>query len=747
MSKQISRRDFLKLAGVGAATSAVLTGCGPASRYVTREPYAKMPEYNYNGLSTYYATTCRECSAGCGLVVRTMQGRALKVEGNANNPVNLGKTCARGQATLHGMYNPDRVTDPIHRSARSGNGDKMDWDAATQVVVDALSKNKPEEIAFLMGMAPDHLFDLVTDLTKALGAPAPIRFGALSMFEARATLTKAAHDIFGEDGLPFFDIAGSDLVLSFGANFLETWLSPVAQTRGFSKMRRNKTRGSLVQFEARMSQTGAKADEWVAIKPGSEAMIALAIGRLVAEARSISMPAAYANVNVTDIASNSGVKLETLQKVADMFVHANAPLAIPGGPALGQSNGLQAAEAILALNALAGSAGNFGKDGGVFLSPHSPFGDDYHRPASAKEMQDFIQTLSSGKIKVLFVHGVNPLFELPRNFGMADALKSVDQVISFATFPDETAAAADYVFPDHQGLESWGYQRVATGASSSVLSGAQPVVSPFYNTKATADVLLAATQKIGGALASALNFKDEVEYIDSKLSSLIGAQGFFSAPDIDTFAAYFQQYGGWWKTGDDRIAPASSDVLNRSFSADAPQFDGKGDFFFVPFVSPTLGEAGANKPWLQELPDPNTTVMWNAWVEMNPATAEKLGIKDDDVIIISSDYGSIEAAVYKYPAIHPDTIAMPFGQGHTAYGRYAQGTSADPANAFITNLFGQGNIPNPGHGPNPADLFGKTLNEAGDVAFAGLMVRIERTGKKRSLARLESMLGVYGATE
>jgi len=112
MSDKISRRDFLKLAGAGAATTAVLTGCGPASRYVQREPYIKMPEYSYNGLSTYYATTCRECAAGCGLVVRTMQGRAIKAEGNKNNPVNLGKTCPRGQATLHGLYNPDRIMYP-----------------------------------------------------------------------------------------------------------------------------------------------------------------------------------------------------------------------------------------------------------------------------------------------------------------------------------------------------------------------------------------------------------------------------------------------------------------------------------------------------------------------------------------------------------------------------------------------------------------------------------------------------------
>ena len=181
MSKKISRRDFLKLAGVGTATGAVLTGCGPASRYVMREPYTQMPEYTFNGESTYFATTCRECAAGCGLVVRTYQGRAIKAEGNKHNPVNLGKTCARGQATLHGMYNPDRVTDPVKQARKKSlSNSKMDWDDAIQVVTDALSDTDPAEIAFLMGMAPDHLYDLATDLTTAIGAPAPVRYGALS---------------------------------------------------------------------------------------------------------------------------------------------------------------------------------------------------------------------------------------------------------------------------------------------------------------------------------------------------------------------------------------------------------------------------------------------------------------------------------------------------------------------------------------------------------------------------------------
>jgi anaerobic selenocysteine-containing dehydrogenase len=723
MTDQFSRRDFLKLAGVGAATTAILTGCGPASRYVEREPYMKMPEYTYNGLSTYYATTCRECAAGCGLVVRTMQGRALKTEGNTNNPINLGKTCARGQASLHGLYNPDRNEFPIKRMGRgqSEKFEKLNWDEAIKTVGDALKKYKPEEIAFLMGTAPDHLFDLVTDLANTTGINAPVRFGALSMFESRATLSKAAENLFGKAGLPFFDVSGAKVVFSFGANFLETWLSPVSYTRGFAGLReaQTKMRGKFVQFEARMSSTAAKADEWIPLRPGTEAMVALAIGRLALELRGGPLPRAFSEVDPNEVASKSGMKLDTLSHLAEMFANSAGALAIPGGAALGQSNGLDVAEAVLALNAI---ADNFGKPGGVYISPLAPNQTDYHRPASAREMQDFVKKMTDGKFKILFVHGVNPLFELPESLNFKSALNSVEQVISFATFPDETALEADYVLPDHHGLESWGYQRAVTGSAQPVLSGAQPVVSPFYNTRATVDVLIAAAQLAGGKFAEALPFKDEVEFLQGKIAPLMSeSDGFFSAPDINTFGAYFQQYGGWWKTTDGRSVPNTADILNRNLKGTESEFSGTGEFFFMPFVSPTLAEAGANKPWLQELPDPTTTVMWNTWVEINPTTAEKLGITDDDIVMIKSEAGELEVPVYRYPAIRPDTIAIPFGQGHTAYGRYAEK-----------------------RGVNPIDLLGGHFNEAGDLAFAGMKVKIEKTGKKQSLSRLESIMGVYG---
>ncbi len=723
MSDKLSRRDFLKVVTAGAATSAILTGCGPASRYVTREPYTKMPEYNYNGQSTFYATTCRECAAGCGLVIRTVQGRAIKAEGNPNHPVNLGKTCVRGQATLHGLYNPDRVTDPVKTHARgSRKFDKLEWEAAIGVVTDALKNNKGSEIAFLMGPTPDHLFDLVTDLAKAIGAPAPVRFGGQSMFEGWATLTRAAQDVFGQEALPFFDIGGADLVLSFGAPFLGPWFSQVAYTRAFTRMRKGTDtghRGTFVHFEPRLSQTAARADQWIPLKPGTEGMVALALGRIAAETRGGTMPQVFSDVDVDAVARASDITPEKLKELGEMLANAKAAIAIPGGVALGMSNGLETARSVLALNAF---IGNLGKTGGVSLTPLAPGQAAYQRPASVKEMNDFLDKLKGGAFKVLFVHGTNPLFDLPKALGFAEALKRVPLVISFATFPDETAMQADYIFPDHHGLESWGYQRVATGSAQPALSGAQPVVVPFTNTQATADVLLAAAAAAGGPAAQALAFKDEVEYIQKKLEALVSEDdGYFSAPEINTFMASFQQYGGWWKNSASLSTPSGADSQNLSLKAEEAQFLGEGEFFLAPFLSPTLGDNGANKPWLQELADPNTTVMWNTWVEINPETAKELGVDNGDVVLVTSAAGALEASVYKYPAIRPDTIAIPFGQGHTAYGRFAEG-----------------------RGVNPADLLAVNFNEAGDLALAGMKVKVEKTGKTAPLSRLEGALGVYG---
>jgi anaerobic selenocysteine-containing dehydrogenase len=723
MTRKLTRREFIKAAGVGAVGAAVLTGCGPLSRYLVREPYTRMPEYTYNGQSTYYATTCRECPAGCGVVVRTEQGRALKVEGNQVNPINQGKTCSRGQAALQGLYNPDRIPSPVKQEGRgSQNYTQINWDAAVGVVQDALQNNQPGQIAFLLGMSSDHLFDLVSELCASLGASAPIRYSAYETFDTRLTLVKAMQTLFSDSSLPYFDLANADVTFSFGANFLETYISPLAYSRGFAHMRRGTTgkRGYLVQFEPRLSQTAASADEWVPIVPGTEGMTALAIGRLIAENQGGAIPAAFVAVDVENAASSSGITVDELQRLAGIFSNASAPLAIPGGAACGLSNGVEAAQSVLALNAL---VDNLGKTGGVFLSPAAAVKSNLPQlPSSVVQVNDLIERMRQGVLKTLFIHGINPIFELPLGLGFKDALAKVPQVISFASFPDETSLQADYIFPDHTGLESWGYQKATGGADRVVISGSQPVVAPFYNTRATADVILAAVQGIGGNLATALPYKDVVDYMENAFVDLVSQEGFYNAPEIKSFMVEFQQFGGWWSALPALRFPLGAHALLLPISPNPASFDGTGDFYLFPYMSPILGDgSGANKPWLQETPDPTTTVMWNSWVEINPATANSLGIKDDDVVKVISSLGEIEAVAYLYPAIRPDMIAIPFGQGHTAYGQFARA-----------------------RGANPGDVLSLIFNGADDLAYGATKVRIEKTGRTKPLSRLESRLGVYG---
>jgi anaerobic selenocysteine-containing dehydrogenase len=173
------------------------------------------------------------------------------------------------------------------------------------------------------------------------------------------------------------------------------------------------------------------------------------------------------------------------------------------------------------------------------------------------------------------------------------------------------------------------------------------------------------------------------------------------------------------------VEPTGGAALDQPFTVSAAQFSGDQNEYplaLLPFPHPNLGDgSGANNPWLQETPDPMTTVMWSSWVEINPQTAAELGVKDDDLVMISSPAGQVEAVVYEFPAIHPGMIAIPFGQGHTAMGRYANG-----------------------RGINPLDLLDPVQNEAGNLAFGATRVKVQPTGKRRPLARYESRVGIYG---
>lgn len=731
MTKNLSRRDFLKI----AAGAAVATGVAPKIRSVVLEPYVHPPEETLPGEATWYASTCRQCPAGCGVIVRTINGRAKKIEGNPNHPLNRGKLCARGQAGLQVLYNPDRLKNAVHQRAGRGSNEyePLYWSDALELLAEKItSLSSPSRMAFLGGLMPDHLYNLVNRWLGALDASPPVMFDLLTALEGRSTIYQASEKLFGIPGYPVYDIQNADVIFSFGANFLETWGSPVSYNYAFGEFRQGQLggRGFFAQFEPRLSATAALADEWVPLRPGTDGLVALAIGRIIIENNLGTVGAftqreasLYQDVEVGALAEASGVSVEKLERLANIISSASRALAIPGGYPLAHQNGHDAFEAIQALNLI---LRRYGQRGGVYLSSPVPADTlpSAGSPNSYSSMQNLIQRMQAGEIELLLVHGTNPVYELPAAVGFREAIRQVPYVVSFSPFVDETAVWADLILPDHTYLEGWGYQIPAPGTDRPVVSSQQPVVRPLYDTRSTADVILALAEKLGGSIADALPWSDEVLYLEDASGALFGSSlTAYGSQSAGAFWADWRQNGGWWSEGELRQEPEPIGFPDDPLPATRPQFEGEEDEFplhLYPYASLGLSDGrGANIPWLQEMPDPMTTARWGTWFEINPQTAREFSIEDNDVVRILSPYGEIEAVAVVFPGIRPDVIAIPIGQGHTEFGRYAKG-----------------------RGSNPIDLLAPASDQVtGSLAWGATRVRLLPTGRKYTLARSESLHG------
>ena len=704
MSENVSRREFLKIIGLGAAVSATLPLHSPLFDLASRPRYDRMPGFLLTE-EDRIATACGECPAGCGLLVQTEGGRLQHLAGNPNHPVNLGEICPRGQAALKGLYDPGRIKGPARQIRRgSGNFEALDWPAAIRVVADALHTSEPAGVVFLLGLFPDHLFDLVQMIANAAGMSA-LRYTALGELDGRVTLMDAAQKLFGISKIPYFDMQHAAVTFSFGADFTEAWLSPVAYSRQYHWMRQDSSgeRGYLVQFEPRKSQTAALADEWIPLRPGSEMLVARTLAGLVAELNPTPLPVGVSGLDVDKTARESGVSEVDLRRLARIFVDAPRKLAIPGGVALSCTNGLAAAEAILALNV---AAENLGQEGGLFFPPDFLVNPGLlHRPNTIAEVGALVERMKSGQIKTLFIHGANPVLDLPAKLGFDQALEGVPLVISFASFPDETSSQADYLLPDHVPLESSGYQKVVTGADRLVVSGLQPVASPLYDTRATGDVLLVAVQAIGGDLAAALPFQNEVDFLQKSVAALMPHDGFYEPAGLAAFWSRWRQFGGWWSGKAGLSIPELSIAYKGTPAVELPLLSGEAQeypYYLIIFPYIYLGDAGGAGPFgLNAAPGHPLSLMGKTWVDIHPSTARALGLRSNDHVKITSTAGQVEAIVHVNPAICPEVVAIPLPQGRIFLGR-------GPA----------------GRGCNPLDLLEVSQDNSGSLAYFGTRVKI-----------------------
>jgi len=668
MSDGIKRRDFLKVLGVTGA-GATLTACN--TEHVERLlPYVTAAEDITPGVATWYTSVCDGCSSGCGVWVRTREGRVVKLEGNPKHPVSGGALCAKGHATLNQLYDPDRYAGPMIRE--NGVLRAVTWEEAENTLAERI-RGAAGNVLFIGGHMGPTMSRLVDQFVGAVGGRR-VEYDALSL----APLREAARIAFGVNALPRYQIDQARFLISFGDDFIDGGTAPLSQQRDFARMSAvdaHGSKGRLVYVGPRLSLTGQNADEWIPIRPGAEAAVALGMASVIAGDSGAAGP--YASVlsafDARTAAEAAGIEEDTIRELADQF--AAGPSLAMGPSVAGHHRGATAAHiAALILNHVAGSFGRTIHMGDGPQTPTRPYTD----------MEAARRSMAGGQIGVVMIHGTNPAYSLPAASGFADAFGSVGFKVSFADSPDETSAMADLILPDRHWLESWGDSMAREGVMSLRQPAMQPV--PHFDSKQTGDVLLSVASRLGNQLGGATFY----EYLRAAHQGDAGAGADFEAYWREALAA------GVILTDVPTPGVPELRAPDTALSFDVPAFDGNGDLTLMVYPSPRFGAGEfANAPWLQELPDPVSKITWHSWLEMHPDAAEARGLREGDIVTVASPYGQLDVPVWIYPGLRPDTVALAMGAGHTDFGRWANGNGVhamqllpaeaeQPSGAFVT---------------------------------------------------------------
>jgi anaerobic selenocysteine-containing dehydrogenase len=745
---KLTRRNFLAWAGLSAVGAVACEGFGIRHGEFDLQSPVSLPEDLVKGQDNWYATLCRNCSSGEGIVVRVMEGRAKKVEGNPAYPVNRGKHSASCEAGLQALYHPDRIPRPLQRNGPRGLGQfaQLSWTNALDILKQRLEERGD---AMLMITEPlrGHLGTVVNRFAGALGGR-HLGFESLDV----NTYRSAIKNVYGQELLPDFDLENTQFLLSFGADFLSTWVSPVRWGLGYGEFRQGagRERGVFYQVDPRFSMTAANADKWIPIQPGWEGHLALSIAQVIVEenlqATGIDVGAmlggnagrellnGFRPENVVEqIGLTSEITgedpVDFVRKLARDFATHGPSIAVAGGSAGAHTNGLFNVEAAALLNWLVGSVGS---EGGIILNPTSPWEGvpATARSASLSDFERLAEQIRSGETRMLLLHNVDPVFGLPGSLNLRDAIVSAQDlyIVSFSPFVDDSTALADLLLPDRIYLEDWGDDIPDPAPGYRVAGFQQPVVNPLWDLdpRSFPDVLLSAadTMEVG---QEELPWRSYQAMLRESSDALFEkGSGSIEAATAQEFWTMLLRRGGWWDENSrgPRIVRPRDGLLQEILALPTTPyfagFSGPGTLYLVPFSHNTLQDGdNAHLPWLQATPDPVTSVTWQTWVELNDTTAARYGIREGDIVRIESSRGSVRAVAYPTPATPPGIVAVPFGGGR----RYGSDWATDRPGTESSNL---------------AEILEPTKVAGTDtLAWASTQVVISPTGDSVNISKLE----------
>ncbi len=621
-----SRRDFLKFCGFSFAVTA-LSSC--RSKIEKAIPYIIAPEEITPGEAQWYASSFVNGSDYCSILVKTRDGRPIKIEGNPESSVTKGGTSARVQASVLDLYDSGRFHGPLKE------GSDTEWDTVDKDIISKLQKISDEKgtiVILTPTIFSPSTESVISGFLRQFKGSEWVQYDPISY----SGILEANKLSFGKQVIPDYRFDKAGLIVSFGADFLGTWLSPTEYIRQFTQRRDpDGEMNYLIQLESNMSLTGSNADKRIRIKPSQETAILLNIYRDLIrslENREIDVP-------------DSPVEVKEISQ--KLLANRGNSLVISG-------SNLKSIQ--LLVNEINKSLGNIGKT--IIFEPHLRT-----HGATDDKMDSLVARMEKGEINALLICDINPAYTWHNRDGFKSGLKKVALTVALSGSPDETNSLVQYVCPVHHYLESWNDAE----PKSDHFSLMQPAISPLFNTRQMAESLL----KWSG---SDVHFYDYLKnYWTANLlklqSEIVDPATFF---DHCLQKGIFEPLDLISQTNGTNSIPVDYRSGPTLMKYDSPSSNGPLEI--VLYESVALGEGRqANNPWLQELPDPVTRICWDNYAAISPLQAGELGLSDGDLVRINS----LELPVHIQPGQAYGTAGIALGYGRTRCGKVGEGVGTD----------------------------------------------------------------------
>ncbi|HMN69755.1 MAG TPA: TAT-variant-translocated molybdopterin oxidoreductase, partial [Bdellovibrionales bacterium] len=648
-----ARREFLKLMGASLALTSF--GCvrRPAQKII---PYVKKPDGIVHGHPNFYASSYVDGLEGLGIVVTTRDGRPIKIEGNTEHPGNRGGMSSRAHANILRLYDPDRFTGAKQnlQNEKRTNRETINvaWENLDKQVGEQLAKGK---VAMLMAsnLSPSTQ-SVVDEFSGAFGANV-YHYDDVS----HESLLEGQKRSFGQAAVPRYNLQNAKLIVAINNDFLGTWLTPTVFSKDFAARRKKggPEMNKLVVFESLMSLTGSNADQRHRIRPSQTLDVVMALLNELINVKKVSRYAGDAGISriLSGFSKNIGDLGVNVSALAQELAAARGQsLVLAGGVAGETEDAVQIQVAVNFLNAVLENDGKTVESSGRVLGK------------SGLGIGDLIADLNAKKISTLIIHGSNPMYSLPAMAQFERALQNVTMLIYTGDRNDETARYADFVATDHHDLENWGDLQSIDGTYSIQ----QPTIQPLHATRAFQDSLLTWIKGAGKGSARAKASETWYDYLRANWRENLAKTGGKSFDDywVDLLQKGVQTGGGGGGS--------------RGFSANAlgslkaqPR---KAGFELALYETSQLGGGQlANVPWLQELPDPITKLVWDNYACFSLRDAKELKIKQGQMVILTVGDQKVEVPAHIQPGQADGVVGLAIGYGRKGAGKVADGVGVN----------------------------------------------------------------------